>query len=129
MANEVKTALDLFCSNMRQHHIVCLDEDDPRWVVYSVRVPAPGLDDAALIALGGDDEFGADRAAWLAARARRIAKSRGISSAPSGGDQRCLIDMRDGRAAVTGVVVTAAKCAGNRSRGRERYAAGIVITD
>jgi hypothetical protein len=46
------------------------DGIDPRYVLYSVRAPSPRLDDAALIALGNDDEFGAALAAWLADRAR-----------------------------------------------------------
>jgi hypothetical protein len=68
--------IKLFCSNMRQVNIACIDEDDPRYVLYSVRVPSPRLDDDALIALGNDNEFGAALAAWMAARARRIAKNR-----------------------------------------------------
>ncbi len=62
--------LTLFCNNMRQVNIACLDEDDPRYVLYSVRVLSDArLDDNALIALDRDDELGADLAAWLAARA------------------------------------------------------------
>ena len=67
---EFKTAVDRFASTLRQVNITAIDEDDPRYVVYSVRVPGPGLDDAGLLALGGDDAFGADLAQWLKMRAQ-----------------------------------------------------------
>jgi hypothetical protein len=73
-------SITLFCNNMRQVNIASIDENDPRYVLYSVRVPSPRLDDDALIALENDHEFGAALAAWLAARARRVAKSRGVSA-------------------------------------------------
>jgi hypothetical protein len=64
-----QNAITLFCGMLRQVNITCIDEDDPRCVVYSVRVPSPGLDDAGLLALGRDDGFGAALAAWLKVRA------------------------------------------------------------
>ena len=42
MTDISKTSIDLFCANMRQVNIACIDEDVSRYVVYSVRVPAPG---------------------------------------------------------------------------------------
>jgi hypothetical protein len=69
MTDTAKTTLDLFTGMLRQVNITCIDEDDPRCVVYSVRVPSPGLDDAGLVALGRDDQFGAALAAWLKVRA------------------------------------------------------------
>jgi hypothetical protein len=70
MIDTFKASIDRFAGMLRQVNIACIDEDDPRYVVYSVRVPSPRLDDAALIALGRDDELGADLAAWLATRAK-----------------------------------------------------------
>ena len=62
-----------FCNMLTQVNITEIDEDDPHYVLYSVRVPAEArLDHDALVALGNDDEFGAALAAWLAARARGI---------------------------------------------------------
>jgi len=76
MTDTAKTTIDLFAGMLRQVNITCIDEDDPHYVVYSVCVPADAaLDDAALIALDRDDEFGADLAAWLAARASIITRS------------------------------------------------------
>lgn len=70
--NTARTTLDLFAGMLRQVNITVIDEDDPRFVVYSVRVPSPGLDDAGLLALNRDEEFGAALAAWLAARAGAV---------------------------------------------------------
>jgi hypothetical protein len=73
MTDIAKTAIDMFCNMLCQVNISEIDEDDPHYVLYSVRVPAEArLDHDALIALGDDDEFGAALAAWLAARARGI---------------------------------------------------------
>ena len=70
MTDTAKTTLNLFAGMLRQVNITCIDEDDPRFVVYSVRVPSDArLDDDALIALDRDDELGAALAAWLKARA------------------------------------------------------------
>ncbi len=70
MTDTYKASIDRFAGMLQQVNITCIDEDDPRFVVYSVRVPADArLCDDALIALGNDDELGASIAAWLAARA------------------------------------------------------------
>src|SRR6267142_5260491 len=46
MTDTAKTTLDLFAGNMRQHNICCIDEDDARFVLYSIRVPSDAkLDD------------------------------------------------------------------------------------
>ncbi len=69
MTDTFKTSIDLFVNNLRQVNIACIDEGD-RYVLYSVRVPSPRLNDDALLALNNrDDELGASLAAWLAARA------------------------------------------------------------
>ena len=74
MTDIAKTAIDMFCNMLCQVNISEIDEDDPHYVLYSVRVPAEArLDHDALIALGDDDEFGADLARWMADRARRLA--------------------------------------------------------
>jgi hypothetical protein len=65
-------SISRFCGMLRQGNIHCIDEDDPRYVLYAVRVPSPRLDDHALMALDGDDTFAADLAAWLADRAARL---------------------------------------------------------
>jgi hypothetical protein len=71
---EFKTAVDRFASMLRQVNITAIDEDDPRFVVYSVRVPGPGLDEDAILALGGDDAFGADLAQWLKMGAKSMSE-------------------------------------------------------
>jgi len=64
-----------FCNMLTQVNITEIDEDDPHYVLYSVRVPAEArLDHDALVALGNDDEFGAALAAWLKMRARGISE-------------------------------------------------------
>ena len=73
MTDIAKTAIDMFCNMLCQVNISEIDEDDPHYVLYAIRLPAEArLDHDALVALGNDDEFGAALAAWLAARARRI---------------------------------------------------------
>jgi len=60
---------------LTQVNITEIDEDDPHYVLYAVRVPAEArLDHDALVALGNDDEFGAAFAAWLKMRARGISE-------------------------------------------------------
>ena len=62
-----------FCNMLVQLNLTEIDEDDPHYVLYAVRVPAEArLDHDALVALGDDDGFGAALAAWMAARARGI---------------------------------------------------------
>jgi|GraSoi_2013_20cm_1033751.scaffolds.fasta_scaffold92003_2 hypothetical protein len=64
-----------FCNMLTQVNITEIDEDDPHYVLYAVRVPAEArLDHDALVALGNDDEFGAALAAWLKMRARGISE-------------------------------------------------------
>ena len=59
-----------FCNMLTQVNITEIDEDDPHYVLYAVRVPAEAkLDNAVLLALSDDDTLGADLAAWLKARA------------------------------------------------------------
>ena len=73
MTDIAKTAIDMFCNMLCQVNISEIDEDDPHYVLYAIRLPADArLDHDALVALGNDDEFGAALAAWLAARARGI---------------------------------------------------------
>jgi hypothetical protein len=72
MTDIAKTAIDMFCNMLTQVNITEIDEDDPHYVLYSVRVPSEArLDHDALIALGNDDEFGAAIGAWLTARAAK----------------------------------------------------------
>jgi hypothetical protein len=74
MIDSARTTLDLFVGNLRQVNIACIDEDDPRFVVYSVRLPSDAkLDDADLLALNRDDKFGVFLGAWLSGRAARLA--------------------------------------------------------
>ena len=64
-----------FCNMLTQVNITEIDEDDPHYVLYAVRVPAEArLDHDALVARGNDDEFGAALAAWLKMRARGISE-------------------------------------------------------
>ena len=73
MTDIAKTAIDMFCNMLCQVNISEIDEDDPHYVLYAIRLPAESrLYHDALVALGNDDEFGASIAAWLAARARGI---------------------------------------------------------
>ena len=73
MTDIAKTAIDMFCNMLCQVNISEIDEDDPHYVLYAIRLPAESrLDHDDLVALGNDDEFGASSAAWLAARARGI---------------------------------------------------------
>jgi hypothetical protein len=68
--NPFSSALARFAAMMRHVNICCWDEDDPRFVLYSIRAPAEAkLDNAVLLALSDDDTLGADLAAWLKARA------------------------------------------------------------
>jgi hypothetical protein len=70
MTDTFKTSIDRFAGMLRHVSIACIDEDDPRFVLYSVRVPAEArLDDNGLVALSRDDTFGADLAVWLKVRA------------------------------------------------------------
>jgi hypothetical protein len=63
-----------YCSMLLQGgNIHVISEDDPEYLLYSMRVPAETrLDIAGLIALDRDDDFGADLAAWLADRVERL---------------------------------------------------------
>jgi hypothetical protein len=73
MSDTVKIALDMFVANLRQTNIAVIDEDDPRFVVYSVRLPSEArLDHDSLVTLSRDTEFGLALAVWLEARAAGV---------------------------------------------------------
>jgi hypothetical protein len=64
-----KISVDRFVNMVIMFNFIEIGENEA-FVEYAIRVPRDGrLDDAALIALDRDDTFGADLAAWLAARA------------------------------------------------------------
>jgi hypothetical protein len=73
-----------YCSMLLQNgNIHVISEDDPEYLLYSMRVPAEtGLDNAGLIALDRDDDFSADLAAWLADRAARLKVQGNLDDAP-----------------------------------------------
>jgi hypothetical protein len=67
-----RAAIDQFANELLKVNIAAINEND-QYVVYSVRVPREALG-PDLYRLGGldDDKFGADLAAWIAARFQQI---------------------------------------------------------
>ena len=55
MTDIAKTAIDMFCNMLCQVNISEIDEDDPHYVLYAIRLPAESrLDHDDLVALGHD---------------------------------------------------------------------------